>query len=237
LLSFNSALAKDSEYILKFVAVSRMERALVALTTTALDFAFPSPYLVGSTTAPDYAQLILTPKFRELKLNETNDKIQKKIDKLNKKITEEESKEKDTSKLKEKFHEIDYRLYKNPSWILNDQLISFIYIPLDGGIPKTITDVRITDITKQGLVCQPVIKEQIKFNLEDKKFLDDVYDIDLHDVHWVGYKVSFEPDCLVKDSVSKLVISFVSGKYAFDLDFGFGNKVKDVIRDDYGLKE
>jgi hypothetical protein len=234
--SCQTSFAKSQGYISRFIAAERAYLALGQLTSTALSFAFGGPNL-GNNRKPDYAMIMVTPKFRQEKLSARNEKTQTEIDELNKKIKDAQSKGKNIEKLAENFHDYKYQIFSDPSWNSDGELISFILVPLDGGIANPILDFRITDTSKLGTICNPISKQTIDFNARDKTYLDDVYDVDMHDKTWTGYKTTFDPKCIIQDTASAYVISFGSEKYSFDLNFYFSKKEKDIIKDDFGILE
>ncbi|MDA0773046.1 MAG: hypothetical protein O3C63_08905 [Cyanobacteria bacterium] len=230
------ASAKRQEYISYFLTAKRAGVAIGQAVGVALALAFGG---APQTSDPvNTALMMITPEFRKKQLDAYNAKVQKKIDKLNKKISKAQTKSKDIEEYKAKFNDEKYRLFKDPVWNQDEELVSFIVLPIDAGAPFLVDNFRVTDQTGVGSVCKPALTEKINFSALDKEYLDEIYMVDLNDHISVGLKTSYDPKCIIKDTATQYIMTINGGRLDnFDLDFRLSQAIKNVIRDDFEILE
>ena len=235
-LLWQPASAKKQEYISYFLAAKRAGVAIGKAVGVALALAFGG---APQTNDPvNTALIMITPEFRKKQLDAYNAKVQKKIDKLNKKIAKAQAKGKDVEEYQAKLGDDKYRLLKDPKWNQDQALVSFIVLPIDAGAPFLVSDFRVADQTGVGSVCKPVVSETIDFDSMDKEYLDEIYGVDLNDHLWIGLKRSYDPECIVKDTATQYIMTVNGGRLDdFDLDFSLSQGRKNVIRDDFEILE
>jgi hypothetical protein len=183
----------------------------------------------------DSYKLYITPKYRATMLDKANQRVNKKIAKINEKIMKAKSKNKDTTKLRLKLENKKQDLYKAPQWDSNEDLsiLHFARSVMGNYVPgKPIKHLILTK--KDQLVCRPIDTQELNWSKEDKKYISSVYGYIPHKVANFALLVRYQARCITTNKAFKEILLFDS--VTFDEDFahayGIPSYTKNAIKAD-----
>lgn len=189
--------------------------------------------------------LMISPDYRNTHLEKTNKSKLKKINKLKKDKAKIASKGEDPSEIDSQIKDLESKLIKAKDWDQSND-VTFVTYKLKGSLgnffsssplSKDINFIDFRIISTDGKVhCKPITKRIFHANIDDQKYLEDVYDAVLNNYDKQIMVYSYDPKCLLdsKATVKHYIYSREDKKEKFYFD-PFKNKYARVLKADFNL--